>query len=360
MKKLKVLQIIPSFGVGGAEKIVLDYLTYFDKNKVEIKAISMYQNMDTIYDRFIKENKLDVVYLDKKPGLDLSIINKINKVINDFNPNIIHSHLYTIKYYLPAILNKKKIKIFHTIHSDPEYDGGKVDKYFNKIAFKYFNCTPIALSNELKTKVDEFYGITTTIVINNAIDFKKFSNVTKNKEEIKQSLNLPIDSFIIGHVGRFVEQKNHKFIINVFNEFSKIKENTYLILVGEGKLKKEIEDMAYSLNLSNRIKFLGVRNDIPELLKIMNVFLFPSMLEGFPLTLIEAQAAGVRCVISNKIDDNTILSKNTVCLDLNQPIADWCKALMDTKVEEIENNLFYKYDIKHIVDELEKVYRINI
>ncbi|WP_158553524.1 glycosyltransferase [Peribacillus saganii] len=357
MQKLKVLQIIPSFGVGGAEKLVLDYLTYFDKNEVEIKAISMYGNENTIYDSFIKENKLDVVYLDKKPGLDLSMVMKIGRIIKEFKPNIIHTHLYTVKYTLfPFIINKRARK-FHTIHNEPEKDARGIDKFFNKIAFRYLNCTPIALSNELAEKVKGYYDIKNAEVVNNGINLDEFKNIEASKEEIRDKFNLPHDSFVIGHVGRFSQQKNHEFIIDIYKRFFELEKNSYLILVGDGELIAHIKQKVEKFGLKERVKFLGVRKDIPEIVKCIDVFLFPSLHEGFPITLIEAQATGVRCVISNKIDKKAILSEDTVSLGLDYPIENWCTVIKDANKKGYPVDSLNSYDIKIIVKKLERLYR---
>lgn len=357
MKKIKVLQVIPSFEIGGAEKVVLDYLTYFDRNTVEIKAISMYGNHNSIYDSFIKENGLDVVYLNKKPGLDLSMVMKIKKIVKEFKPDIIHSHMNTMKYIICSVINNKKVKMFHTIHSEPEKDAGKVDKFSNKIAFKYFNCIPITLTDKLACDTNLFYGLNNSIVINNGVDIEKFRNIKDTKEDIRNRLNLTTDSFIIGHVGRFSRSKNHEFIIDIYKKFVEIEKNSYLVLVGDGELKHDIKQKVERLGLADNVKFLGVRKDIPEIVKAMDVFLFPSHYEGFPLTLIEAQSSGIRCVISNQIDKKAILSESTVSLGLNDTIEEWYKAIKNISVKGKPSGSIKDYDIINIVKILEEYYR---
>ena len=357
MKKLKILHILPSFGVGGAEKLVLDYLSYFDENEVEIKAISMYGKNDTINDKFIKENKLNVLYFDKKPGLDLSMLIKIDNEIKKYKPDIIHSHMNTMKYIYLSILKNKKIKLVHTIHNEPEKDASRLDKIFNKIAFKYLKCTPVALSTELATKINTFYKVTNSKVINNGVDLEKFKNIVESKEEIRKRLSLPEKSFVIGHVGRFTKQKNHDFIVEVYKRFNEIEKNTTLLLIGEGELKKDIENKIEKLGLTNKVKFLGLRKDIPDLIKAMDVFLFPSLHEGFPITLIEAQATGVRCIISNNIDPNAILSENTISLGLDDSIDKWCKIIYDSDIVNNSYNSLDNYDIKIIIKTLIDLYK---
>lgn len=357
MKKIRVLQIIPSFGVGGAEKLVLDYLTYFNKDSVKIKAISMYGEKDTIYDHFIKENNLDVEYLDKKTGLDLSMIFKINKVVREFKPDIIHTHMYCLKYTFLSIIfnNNYNTKFFHTIHSEPEKNAKGLEKFINKIAFKYFNVTPIALTNDLAKKVNGYYNIKNSVVINNGIDIEKF--FVRNKNNLRTDLNIPNDSLVIGHIGRFVQSKNHDFIVDIFKKLNEKVNNSYLILVGDGDLKKYIENKVQKLGLEGKVIFLGIRKDIPEILNTFDVFLFPSIYEGFPITLIEAQAAGVRCVISDTIDKKVILNENTVSLSLNDDINKWCEFILNTNIKSKQVYPIQEYDIKYIVDKLDKFYR---
>jgi glycosyltransferase involved in cell wall biosynthesis len=357
VKKLKVLQIIPSFGVGGAEKLVLDYLTYFDKDKVEIKAISMYGNKDTIHDRIIKEKGLDVIYLNKKPGLDLSMVPQIRKVVKEFKPNIIHTHMNSMKYVSLSVMNNREIKLFHTIHNEPEKDATGVDKILNTLAFKYLGCTPIALSDELIDKVNSFYDVNHTIALKNGIYLDNFKNIKASQEDIRNKLNLPEDSFVIGHVGRFSKQKNHDYIVDIFKKFSELNEDSYLILVGDGELKSKINQKVEELGLAKKVRFLGIRQDIPELIKCMDVFLFPSFYEGFPITLIEAQATGVRCVISDSIDKRAVLSDNTVSLGLDEHIERWCKVIKDNSIKGTPIDKLDSYDIKKIIKELEELYR---
>lgn len=357
MEKLRVLQIIPNFGVGGAEKLVLNYLKYFNKDTVQIKAISLYPNQDTVYDKYIRENKLDVIYLDKKAGFDFSMIRKIDKVIREFKPHIIHSHLYTMKYIILPGIKNKKIKKYHTIHTEPEKESGFLNRLCNRIAFKFFNFVPIALTEEMANKVNSYYGVSNTLIFKNGIDLDNFRNIKETKEEIRNELGISKDAFVIGHVGRFIEAKNHNFLIEIFNRLLSLDSNSCLLLVGDGELRKNVEVKVKSMNLENKIKFLGIRKDINRILKAMDVFVFPSLYEGFPVTLIEAQAVGVRCVISDRIDKRTILSENTICVSLESSIDEWCRVIKNYNAKSCPTDNIDSYDIKNVVKLLEMEYR---
>lgn len=358
MEKIKVLQIIPSFGIGGAEKLVLDYLLNFDKNVIDVKCISMYGHSGNQFDKIIDDENLNVSYLNKKPGLDIKMFNEIRKVIRQFDPDIIHSHLYTTKYMLPSIMKNKKIVLFHTIHSEPSKDAVKIDKIANKIIFKKNKSYPIAFTNDMKYKIDKYYNINKTIVVNNGINLDRFKNLKLTKEEARDRIGLDKDKFVIGHVGRFSIPKNHKFLLKIYSEYIKINPNSCLLLVGDGELRNDIENKAKELGIHENIKFLGNRDDIPEILRTMDIFLFPSIYEGFPLALIEAQAANLKCIISDTIDREVILSSNVVTLSLDQDCYTWAKKIQDMKdIVNVEQYLNIDcFDIKNIINNLVNEY----
>lgn len=357
MEKLRVLQIIPNFGVGGAEKLVLNYLEHFDKDTVKIKAISLDSNKNTVYDKYIKENGFDVIYLNKKPGFDISMINKIDKIISDFKPHVIHSHLYTMKYILFSIIKNKSIKKYHTIHTEPHKESGMLNRLCNKVAFKYLKCIPIALTEEMAQKVNNYYGINSTLVFRNGINMDMYRNIKETKEDIRKQLGISKEMFLIGHVGRFIEAKNHDFLIDIFNRLLNIKKDAFLLLVGDGELRTKIEDKVKSLNINDKVKFLGVRDDVNKILKALDVFVFPSLFEGFPVTLIEAQTSGVRSIISDRIDKKAILSENTIRVSLESSADEWCKIILDESIKGCSIDDLNRYDIKNIVKLLEMEYR---
>jgi Glycosyltransferase len=361
MDKLKVLQVIPNFGVGGAEKVVLDYLTFMNRDRVEIRAISMYKKSGSIYDQSIEQQGLDVIYLDKKPGFDLSMIPKIKYEIDKYQPDIIHSHLYTMKYLLPSLISYRKARLFHTIHNTPEKDARGIDKFCNWLAFRYLDCIPIALSNDMVSKINNYYNINSSMVVNNAVDLSKFKDVKNGNSNIRKQLGLSNDCFVIGHVGRFSHQKNHDFIVDVFNCIEQVEKKAVLFLIGDGELMNVIRKKVQMLGLEEKVYFLGIRDDIPELLADMDVFVFPSIYEGFPISLIEAQASGLWCVISENIDKTAILSNRTVSLSLNDSIETWRDTILHY-MNAKKNDVVYlsdDYDIHNVVGKLERIYRAN-
>lgn len=183
---------------------------------------------------------------------------------------------------------------------------------------------------------------------------------------MRAELGIPIDAYVIGHVGRFVDQKNHRFLLDIMMEVTNRSSDTYLVLVGEGPLKSELKQYVQDQSLQNRVLFLGGRNDVPQVMRgIMNHFLFPSLFEGLGLVLIEAQAAGLPCLFSSSIPEEVeVIPSLLQRIALAEPPSAWAERLLAQRqrmshfktsesVGVIENSPF---NIKLAVKQLENIY----
>lgn len=162
--------------------------------------------------------------------------------------------------------------------------------------------------------------------IHNAIDVKQFSFNMEIRDRYRCNFGLE-GSFVVGHIGRFQPQKNHEFLIDIFQKICQIRPNAHLLLAGSGELEPIIKEKVHNLSLEQHVHFLGMRNDIPQLMQAMDVFLLPSLFEGFPLVLVEAQAAGLPCVISDSITDEVKLTSSTVFMNLASEPEIWAKVV---------------------------------
>lgn len=353
---MKVLQIIPSFGMGGAEKIVLNYLKYCDFEDVEMKAISLFPPTGCQNDEDITENDLPVIYLDKKLGLDIRIVKRLKQEIRKYNPDIIHTHLHALKYVLLTGECAKR-KVFHTIHSVPKNDTTGMDQKINKLCFKSGKVQAIALQETLAHMVNQFYDIDNTQIIPNGIPVKQF-NI--KDEKLREKIGIPQNAFLIGHIGSFKDAKNHTFLIDVFNRITKEKDDAYLMLVGDGEHRPMIENIIKEYGIEHKVKLLGNRGDISQLLHIMDVFFFPSTYEGFGLGVVEAQAAGVRCVMSDAVPIETVVTEQAVRLSLDEPMEVWCQAILEKNMDGKKHKDLSDYDIENVLRKLIELYKESI
>ena len=250
---MKVLQIIPTFGVAGAEKVVLNYLKYNQSDTMHIKAISLYPSQNSMYDQEIAAKGLDVTYLHKGHGFDISVVKELKNAIKQYNPDVIHTHLYALKYLLLTGEMKNR-KIFHTIHNQPDKDVGKLDELINRYCFRKSKVIPVTLQDELAAEVNNYYGVTNTKVIKNGIPLQEYN---KKNNELYKELNIKRDTFIIGHIGRFSWQKNHDFIINIFEQIQKDNKNTCLLLIGSGGEEQRIRSLVEEKGIGEHVRFLG-------------------------------------------------------------------------------------------------------
>lgn len=160
----------------------------------------------------------------------------------------------------------------------------------------------------------------------NAIDRKRFSFNSSIRRQVRETLSLN-DAFVVGHIGRFVPQKNHRFLIQVFHKVAADIPAARLLLIGDGPLRNEIQDMVHNRGLEQKVIFLGQRTDIPDLLQAMDLFVLPSIYEGLPVSCLEAQASGLPCLVADSVSRETAYGSNFHFLPLNDDTA-WCQAVI--------------------------------
>lgn len=187
-------------------------------------------------------------------------------------------------------------------------------------------------------------------IIKNAIPIDNYIFSIEKRNRIRKELKIE-DKFVIGHVGRFTHQKNHNFLIDIFLEITKRLNNAVLILVGTGEYENRIKEKIQMLNLTNKVIFTGVRKDVPDLMMAMDVFVFPSFYEGMPNVVIEAQATGLPCFISNTITKEVQLTYLVKFMSINLMPSQWADAIVEYIGNESRANM--KSDI------IEKGYDIN-
>ena len=202
------------------------------------------------------------------------------------------------------------------------------------------------------------------LILNNAIDAKKFSYNKKSAKANKTKLKLN-GEYVIGHVGSFGEPKNHAFLLEVFHQMLQENSNMVLVLVGDGYLRPKIEQRARDLNISEKVKFMGVQQDIPGLLQAFDLFLFPSLYEGLPVTLIEAQASGLKIFASDSVTEEVVIVNNLVTfLPLEESATLWSKYILENRKyhreETFEKIVEGRYDIQANAKELQQLYLNNV
>lgn len=189
-------------------------------------------------------------------------------------------------------------------------------------------------------------------ILPNGLELKKFQFSEEGRLKIRSEFGIPADAFVVGHVGRFNKQKNHLFLLDIFKKLYKRKKNAVLLLVGSGELESAMRDKVVQYGLEKMVFFAGVRFDMPNLLSAMDVFVFPSLYEGMPNAVIEAQACGISCYVSDSITKEANITGLVRYLSINNSDV-WVESLESLKQNKfVDTHNFFiekKYDIQSTV-----------
>ncbi len=285
---MKIIQVMPEFKLAGAE-IMCENLAYqLKKRGHDVLVLSMYDTRTPITERMERAG-VKIRYLHKKSGLDFSLFKRMKKIFEEEKPDVVHTHLYSIKYAAPTARKAKIRGVVHTVHNVAQKEQTRLGKLLNRSFFKKKGVIPVALSKLIQTSVIEEYGMKASQVpvAFNGIDLSK----CQPKEGYERG-----KKFTILHIGRFFEQKNHKGLIEAFRLFHEQKSDSELWLIGEGEKKAEIQALVENYGLCESVKFLGLQSNVYGFLQSADVFTLPSKYEGIPMTLIEAMGTGLPIV----------------------------------------------------------------
>ncbi len=330
---MKIIQVMPDFNLAGAETMCENLIYELVRLKHEVVVISLFNTHTAITER-LEQAGIKIVYLDKKIGLDFSMISKIKKVLKDEKPDVVHTHRNALQYAMPASIKVGIKKMVHTVHNVAPKENIFFARKLNKRLFKYYGVVPVALSALIKETIEEEYKIEreNIPVIFNGIDLSKCIS----KESYERNGN-----FKILHIGRFSEQKNHIGLLKAFDLFHQKYSDTELWLIGDGEKRAEIEEYVQKNSLTRNVKFLGLQNNVYQYLHDADIFTLPSNYEGVPMTLIEAMGTGLPIVatsvggVPDMLDDE---SAQLVEVSVNQIVAAYEKYYADKLLRQQHGN----------------------
>lgn len=366
---ITVLHVVSCMNRAGQETFIMNIYRNIDRSKVQFSFLC-YSHEKGDYDDEIIELGGKIYYVPCISGANpLSYtINKIHVLKNWFIDhrqafNVVHIHTYHASDVLSSLESLRqagvKNRIIHSHNScGPHVTYHKICRFL----CQFYRYDKFACGKEAAKWLhgNEYFKSNVNIIYN-GIDTEKFRFKDEVRDRYRQSLNL-VGKYVIGHIGRFNYQKNHKKIIDVFKSYSEVNNNAVLLLVGKGELEGQIKTMVDKAGLSDKVFFLGTREDIPELLSAMDVFLFPSLHEGFSVCSIEVQCSGLPIITSDipSMRESDLTGLLTF-LSLQSSSYDWAKCIGDKNVDRkrgefctiVKNKGF---DIKTIARKLESEY----
>lgn len=370
VRKIKILQFAIVASKGGKTRYALRNWKYIDKSKFQFDFVTFNKHLD--YEQELIDEGCRVYYMSCCPEENREqFIEEFDAVLNNGYDAI---HIYT-GYWRDTIVEErakrngiKKI-IVHATNSQVNINDEQKrirDTKIHNVVKKKINlslATDFCTCSDLATEWLFGEQIPREIIkrFNMAIDIDEYVYNPKIRDEYRRKLGIA-DCIVLGHVGRFAYQKNHEFLINVLAKVSKVIDNIKLVLMGSGVLKEEIKSLVDSLGLEKKVIFVGTSEDVAYRLQAMDIFCFPSRFEGLPAALVEAQASGLKCLVSDCITAEVCITENIKRIPLNIDI--WVNNIIDLAQGYDRKDMSSEmtnagYNIKYQIKELEKLYLPN-
>ena len=361
----RVLHSVSNMDRAGIETMLMNYYRHINKDIIQFDFLCNKKKLGDYDKEIVKMGG----HIFRTPGLNPMNFLKYEKYmkelfLNNSDIKIMHSHNGEFAYQSLRAAKKFGIKtrICHAHNTRIEPNLKKPLKLMYKtqlknVANNYWGCGKDAISFYFGKKVLDDNNF---MVLNNAIEVKRFSYNEAKRGELRKKLGIE-NKFVIGNVGRFSEQKNHRFILKIFEGVLKKEPDAILLLIGTGELLEKMKKLAMKLKIFDSVMFMGSRSDVNELYQAMDVFLLPSLFEGLPVVGIEAQASGLKCIFSDRITNEVRITDDVIYLNLkNDSIDKWTEALLECRSYERKDTseLIRKsgYSIEEEAKKLEKKY----
>lgn len=340
---IKVLHIVTRIDAGGISTFLLNNFKFMDRKEIQFDVVAIDTGVKHSYHHIFEKTGINVFYMpDSIKNRSKYLISLIKK--NKYNAVHSHIELQSSFYLLIAAYCGVKIRISHA-HLSRDNFGIKnklMRKVLNKIATLRVGASDLSINAVFGEKYAK-----KGLVINNAVDVENYSFSQEKRELLRSELGFKPNELVLGFVGRISNQKNIFYLNKIFNQCCKSDPNIKLLVVGDGELYEEMESDLKAKGIVNSVKFLGNRNDVNDLMCAMDILLLPSLYEGLPLVLVEAQSTSLMSLVSDKITQLVNITDYIKYLGIQENnIKDW-----ETQIKSIGNNYSRNPNIKHLITE---------
>ena len=330
MTPIRVLQVVTHMERGGLESMIMNYYRYIDREKVQFDFLAHRQER-AAFDDEIESLGGRIYRLPRLVPWSKSYLSALNRFFEEHPEyKVVHVHQDCLSSVIlkVAAQHNVPVRVAHSHSANQDKNLKYPVKLWYKRSISKYATNLFACGEDAG---DWMFGGEPFQIINNAIDVAAYTYAPAKRQEMRRQLGLE-NEFTIGHVGRFNQPKNHPFLIDIFAALLKKEPNAVLLLAGGGEDMPKIQAKAQALGVAEHVRFLGVRSDVADLMQAMDVFVFPSLYEGLPVTMVEAQAAGLPCLISDKVPPECILTEGLVdVLPLSAEPEIWAAKILEKK-----------------------------
>ena len=356
MEPIRVLCVFSTLDRGGAESMCMNLYRNIDRSKVQFDFVKHTHEKGAFEDEIISLGGR--IYEAPRYKIYNYLQYRhwwITHLKKHSEHQIVHGHFFTISaVYFQFARELGRITIGHCHSAKPNGESLKSRlKAHSMKRVEKLSSYCLACAEE---SGNWLYPHRKFKVINNAIDTQEFAFSGEKRQVIRNKLGLA-DEFVVGHVGNIAPVKNHTFLLDVFKEIHKIKHNSKLVLVGNGS-QDELKQKAKRLGIDDDVIFTGARNDVSDILQSFDVFAFPSLSEGLPVTVVEAQAAGLKCFISEAVTKEVDITGRCEFLPIVDPKL-WADKILSSELTKVDTSEQIKaagYDIHTTAKQLQRFY----
>lgn len=345
--------------VGGLTSVMMNYYRVLDKTSLKLDFCCTNKPPQILLDE-IHINDSEYFQLPKRKNV-LAYFFALKKLCRGYDMIHVHANSATAVIELQAArwAGIKK-RIIHNHSSRCQHNV--LNQLFLSLYKRSFT-QAVACSNEAG---EWLYGKDRFIILRNAINVRRFKFDAIKRLTMRRCFGFGDDEYVIGHIGKFMEAKNHPFLIEVFAEYRALHPKSKLLLIGDGELRHLVEAAIDKNKVNDCVILAGLRPDIPELLQAMDIFIFPSIYEGMPLSVVEAQASGLPCIISDAVTKMVNIGEDVTQLPLSKGVDHWVKYISNVKYElsrqerckrNIELITKAGYNIETEAENLMKIYK---
>ena len=363
---VRVLMLFTILNRGGAETMVMNYYRHIDRTKVQFDFIVHREERGAYEDEINQLGGRIYRMMPLRPWTIPQYKRQIRQFFDEHPEyRIIHGHCSELGYYFYQEAAKRGVPVIiaHAHNSHADYDIKWPLRTWWKYRMRRYLTHRFTCGAEAAHWLFGKNGVKTSIVLPNAIDTSIFIFDENNRKRMRMELAINDETVVVGHVGRFDRQKNHPFIVKVFKQYHEHHSNSLLLLVGSGGNNEDsVKKMVRKFHLEQSVRFLGSRTDIPQLLCAMDVFLFPSYMEGLGIAFIEAQCLGLPCLASERVPHCACMTDLVTRLLLKEKPAKWVEVIVRQTTISHDRSIYAKqiaeagYDINQNAQWLQSFY----
>ena len=356
MDEIRILMFIPGIIGGGVEQFIINFVKYLPEN-CKVNIVYQHEPNEVCLKKFEEVGCKTARIVSKKEN-PLGNFIQSYKIIKAVNPHIVHSHMNQFSFIplFAARILRVKNRIAHSHINEMS------EKWFTKV-INHFGIflTNLFCNYRLSCGIEAsryLFKNRNSIIIENGIDIKKFKYNDVDRKKIREDLGIS-NNIVLGNVGRLTNQKNQKKLIKVFSEIVKINSNYRLIIIGSGELKNDLINLVQDLNLTDYIIFIDSTNVIEKYYSSFDLFVLPSLYEGFPVCAVESQVNGIPCIFNDTFDKTTIFNENVSIINFEEDDYKIANYIINLNIKRIDsiNKLLMNYDEETSAKKIYSIYR---